>query len=50
VVLTAKDAVKLRDRWPASVPEPLVAMLSITFETGEAELGAALDAMVAAPS
>lgn len=47
VVITAKDAVKLRDRWPASVPEPLVAMLSITFETGDAELGEAIDALVA---
>ena len=27
VVITQKDAVKLRDRWPSSVPEPLVAML-----------------------
>jgi len=27
VVITQKDAVKLRDRWPASVPEPLVAAL-----------------------
>ena len=43
VVVTAKDAVKLRDRWPASVPEPLVAILQVTFEAGEAELRAALD-------
>lgn len=47
VVITAKDAVKLRDRWPASVPEPLVAMLAITFEHGEAELCEAIDALVA---
>jgi tetraacyldisaccharide 4'-kinase len=47
VVITAKDAVKLRDRWPASVPEPLVAMLAITFEQGEAELCEAIDALVA---
>lgn len=47
VVITAKDAVKLRDRWPASVPEPLVAQLSITFEAGEAELGDVIDALVA---
>lgn len=46
VVLTAKDAVKLRDRWPASVPEPLVAMLSVTFEEGEDELREALDAIM----
>lgn len=47
VVITAKDAVKLRDRWPASVPEPLVAQLAITFESGEAELCEAIDALVA---
>lgn len=47
VVVTAKDAVKLRDRWPASVPEPLVAILQVTFEAGEAALRAALDGVVA---
>jgi tetraacyldisaccharide 4'-kinase len=46
VVITAKDAVKLRDRWPASVPEPLVAQLALTFESGEAELCDAIDALV----
>lgn len=46
VVLTEKDAVKLRDRWPASVPEPLVAVLDLVWEAGEAELVAALDALV----
>jgi tetraacyldisaccharide-1-P 4'-kinase len=50
VVITAKDAVKLRDRWPASVPEPLVAMLLITFEAGEAELVDVIDAVVAPPN
>jgi len=47
VVVTAKDAVKLRDRWPVSVPEPLVAMLHVSFEAGETELRDALDAVVA---
>ena len=46
VVVTAKDAVKLRHRWPASVPEPLVAILQVTFEAGETELRAALDRVV----
>ncbi len=46
VVVTAKDAVKLRDRWPASVPEPLVAILQVTFEAGETELREALDRVV----
>lgn len=45
LVITAKDAVKLRDRWPASVPEPLVARLAITFEAGEQELLEILDAL-----
>ncbi len=47
VVVTAKDAVKLRDRWPASVPEPLVAILQVRFEAGETELREALDRVVA---
>jgi tetraacyldisaccharide 4'-kinase len=46
LIITQKDAVKLRDRWPASVPEPLVAVLDVEWETGEAEFGAALDAIV----
>ncbi len=45
VVLTAKDAVKLRDRWPASAPEPLVAILNVRFETGGDAFMAALDAL-----
>jgi tetraacyldisaccharide 4'-kinase len=46
VVITAKDAVKLRGRWPASVPEPLVAILQVTFEAGETELRRALDGVL----
>jgi tetraacyldisaccharide-1-P 4'-kinase len=46
VILTEKDAVKLRDRWPASIPEPLVAILAVEWEEGEAELGLKLDALV----
>lgn len=33
VVVTQKDAVKLRDRWPAEAPEPLVAELAVQWET-----------------
>ena len=33
VVITQKDAVKLRDRWPAAVPEPLVAVLDLSGRT-----------------
>ncbi|HEV8598251.1 MAG TPA: tetraacyldisaccharide 4'-kinase [Gemmatimonadales bacterium] len=46
LVITQKDAVKLRDRWPASVPEPLVAVLDVEWEAGEAEFRAALNAIV----
>ncbi len=46
VVITQKDAVKLRDRWPSSVPEPLVAMLDLTWEDGGERIVAALDAVV----
>ncbi len=47
LVVTLKDAVKLRDRWPASVPEPLVAMLDLEWERGHDDVVAALEAAVA---
>jgi tetraacyldisaccharide 4'-kinase len=46
VVITQKDAVKLRDRWPSSVPEPLVARLDLEWEEGGDTFAAALDAVV----
>jgi tetraacyldisaccharide 4'-kinase len=46
LVVTQKDAVKLRDRWPAGVPEPLVAVLQLSWEEGAAELATALDSIV----
>jgi tetraacyldisaccharide 4'-kinase len=46
VVITQKDAVKLRDRWPHAVPEPLVAMLDLVWEEGGDRIVAALDAVV----
>jgi tetraacyldisaccharide 4'-kinase len=46
VVLTEKDAVKLRDRWPASIPEPLVAELAINWEQGHDDLVARLDRLL----
>lgn len=46
VVMTEKDAVKLRDRWPASVPEPLVAVLGLEWERAGERIVAALDAAV----
>ncbi len=45
VILTAKDAVKLRGRWPVSAPEPLVAILNVRFESGGDAFIAALDAL-----
>jgi len=42
VVVTAKDATKLRARWPADVAEPLVAELGISWEHGRAEVDRAL--------
>jgi len=46
VVMTEKDAVKLRDRWPASVPEPLVAVLGLEWERAGDRIVAALEAAV----
>jgi tetraacyldisaccharide 4'-kinase len=46
VVITQKDAVKLRDRWPAAVPEPLVALLDLSWEEGGDRIAAVLDAVV----
>ena len=46
LVITEKDAVKLRDRWPADAPEPLVAVLDLTWEEGGDAIAVALDAVV----
>jgi tetraacyldisaccharide 4'-kinase len=46
VVITQKDAVKLRDRWPAAAPEPLVALLDLSWEDGGDRIAAVLDAVV----
>jgi tetraacyldisaccharide 4'-kinase len=46
VVITQKDAVKLRDRWPAAAPEPLVALLDLRWEDGGDRIVALLDAVV----
>lgn len=42
VVVTEKDAGKLRGRWPAGRPEPLVASLEVEWETGLDALTTAL--------
>ena len=46
LVITEKDAVKLRDCWPADAPEPLVALLDLTWESGGEAFAVALDAVV----
>lgn len=46
VVITEKDAVKLRGVWPASAPEPLVARLDLTWEEGGDAVARALEAVV----
>ncbi len=49
VVITEKDAVKLRDQWPKDAPEPLVAVLDLTWEEGGDDIAVALDAVVTPP-
>ncbi len=46
VVVTEKDAVKLRHMWPHATPEPLVSRLDVIWERGRTALEAALDAAV----
>jgi len=46
VVVTEKDAVKLRGRWPGDVPEPLVAGLAVQWERNGHMLEQALDAVL----
>lgn len=43
VVLSEGDAVKVRDRWPARVAEPLVAIVGVTWERGVEHAVALLD-------
>jgi tetraacyldisaccharide 4'-kinase len=47
VVISEQDAVKLRDRWPARVAEPLVAILDLTWETSGDAVATGLDALIA---
>jgi tetraacyldisaccharide 4'-kinase len=43
LVVTEKDAVKLRPRWPGAWPDLLVASLGVTWEAGGSTVTAALD-------
>jgi len=47
LVVTEKDAVKLRSQWPRSGPEPLVAELNLSWERGGATVRSALAATTA---
>jgi tetraacyldisaccharide 4'-kinase len=49
VVVTEKDAVKLRDRWPADVPEPLVAVLQLHWELNGEVVERALEGILQRP-
>jgi tetraacyldisaccharide 4'-kinase len=49
VVVSEPDAVKLRDRWPARIAEPLVAVLDLTWEANGDLVAAGLDALLAPP-
>ena len=49
LVMTEKDAVKLRGRWPREGPEPLVAALTVHWEHNGAQLEQMLDAALDLP-
>jgi tetraacyldisaccharide-1-P 4'-kinase len=49
VVVTEKDAVKLRHRWPADAREPLVAVLAVRWEHNGEAIVQALDALPVVP-
>lgn len=47
VVVTQKDAAKLKVHWPGNAPEPLVAGLEVTWEYGAEAVESALDVAAA---
>ena len=49
VVVSEQDAVKLRDRWPARVAEPLVAVMDLTWEASGDAVVSKLDGLTVAP-
>ena len=49
LVVTEKDAVKLRGRWPREAPEPLVAALAVQWERNGRPLEEKLDAVLRLP-
>ena len=49
LIVTEKDAVKLRHLWPRDAKEPLVAVLTVEWEENGAAVTQALDALLARP-
>ncbi len=49
LIVTEKDAVKLRHQWPRDAREPLVALLEVLWDTDATAVRAALDRVLAAP-
>jgi tetraacyldisaccharide 4'-kinase len=49
LIVTEKDAVKLRHQWPRDVREPLVALLEVRWDAGAEAVGRALDGALARP-
>lgn len=49
VVVTEKDAVKLRPRWPADAREPLVAALGVRWERGREAVAGLLSSRMSRP-
>lgn len=49
VVVTEKDAVKLRGRWPADAPEPLVAELAVRWELNRDAVERVLEGILRRP-
>jgi tetraacyldisaccharide-1-P 4'-kinase len=47
MLVTEKDAVKLRRQWPGSAVEPLVAVLAVHWERNGRALEQAVDAVLA---
>ncbi len=49
VIVTEKDAVKMRGRWPVGYQEPIVANLQVVWERGMDRMSSALDAAATTP-
>jgi tetraacyldisaccharide 4'-kinase len=50
LIVTEKDAVKLRHQWPGNAREPLVAVLTVDWGAHTAPIGQLLDGVLALPA